>query len=258
MANRLRMSFAHLCRDTRVLLDITQQELASAVGASRSHIAGIETGRVNPSLDLVMRIGEALGVDLQLVGQRPVIIDPRSGDLVHARCSGYVDRRFHRAGWLTRREVEVVHARSHGWIDLLAFHPATGTLVIVEVKTRLDDLGAIERQMAWYERTAADTALRFGWRPKAVTSWLLLLASEEVETAVLRSRDVLREAFGDRASEMRAVLGGATPPMSDRRGLALIDPWSRRADWLVPTRSDGRRSLAPYRDYADAARRIAS
>lgn len=258
MSNRLRMSFARLCRDTRVQLDITQQELAGAVGVSRSHIAGIETGRVNPSLDLVWQIGAALGIDLQLVGERPVVLSPRSRDLVHARCSGYVDRRFRRAGWLTRREVEVVHARSHGWIDLLAFHPVTGILVIVEVKTQLDNLGAIERQLAWYERSATDVALTFGWQPTGVFSWLLLLESEEVETAVHRSREVLREAFECRASEMRAVLRGAAGHAPAVRGLALIDPSSRRADWLVPTRSDGRRSVAPYRDYADAARRIDS
>jgi hypothetical protein len=42
------------------------------------------------------------------------------------------------------------------------------------------------------------------------------------------------------------------------RGLALIDPTSRRRDWLLPSRSDGRRTRAPYMDYADAARRLAS
>jgi hypothetical protein len=43
---------------------------------------------------------------------------------------------------------------------------------------------------------------------------------------------------------------------SSPRGLALVDPTSRRRDWLLPTRSDGRRSSLPYRDYADAARRL--
>lgn len=260
MANRLRMSFARLCRDTRVLLDITQQELATAVGVSRSHIAGIETGRANPSLDLVMRIGDVLGIDLQLVGERPVVIDPRSTDLVHARCSGYVDRRFRRAGWLTRREVEVVHARSHGWIDLLAFHPVTRELVIVEVKTRLDNLGAIERQLAWYERSATDVAARFGWQPTGVSSWLLLLQSDEVETAVLGSRQVLRDAFECRETEMRAVLRGAKPPAPGVRGLALIDPSSRRrlvgADALG--RSQARRAISRLRGRYQASRLVAT
>lgn len=67
MANPLRTSFAELCRDTRLLLDITQEELSTAVGISRSHPAEIETAPVNPTLDVVSRIGDALGLELQLV-----------------------------------------------------------------------------------------------------------------------------------------------------------------------------------------------
>jgi hypothetical protein len=55
------------------------------------------------------------------------------------------------------REVEIVHGRSHGWIDLLAFDRRTGTMLILEIKTRLSDLGAIERQIAWYERMGMAT-----------------------------------------------------------------------------------------------------
>jgi hypothetical protein len=86
---------------------------------------------------------------------------------------------------------------------------------------------------------------------------LLLLASDEVETAVSIHRQLLRRSFPDRAPEMRriAVNEAATAAV---RGLALIDPTSRRRDWLIGTRSDGRRSSSPYRDYADAARRLSS
>jgi DNA-binding XRE family transcriptional regulator len=65
----LRISFARLCRDTRVMLDITQAELAAAVGVSRSHLAEIETGKADTSLDLAWAIADRLGIDLQLVGQ---------------------------------------------------------------------------------------------------------------------------------------------------------------------------------------------
>jgi transcriptional regulator with XRE-family HTH domain len=256
VANPLRTSFAELCRDTRTLLDITQGELAEAAGVSRSLIAGIETARVNPTLDIVMRVGDALGLDLQLVGQQPNVIDPRRSSFVHGRCSAYTGRRLGGHGWSIRREVEVIHGRSHGWIDILAFHPGSGTLVIVEIKTRLDDLGTIERQLGWYERAAREVAVRAGWRPVIVVSWLLLLDSEEVEVAIRRERELIRAGFPQRAGQMRAVLDGERPSGSER-GLALIDPSSRRAAWLIPTRLDGRRSPAPYRDYADAARRMA-
>lgn len=225
------------------------------MGISRSHIAGIETGRVDPSLDLVSSIADRLGLDLQLVARPPIAIDRRRGDLVDARCSGYIDGRIRGAGWLTARELELASGRAHGWIDILAFDPRSRTLIIVEIKTRLDDIGDVERQISWYERNAFSAARSIGWRPKRSLSWLLLLASEEVETQLSLHRRVLRQAFPDRAPAMRELLsdGGG---QASRRGLALVDPTSRRRHWLISARSDGRRSTTPFRDYAEAARRF--
>ena len=240
------------------MLDITQQTLADSVGVSRAYIATIESGRGNPSIDLVERVADRLGIQLDLVGLRPVVISPPQRDLVHARCSGYVHRRLQGAGWDVRRELEVVHGRHHGWVDLLAFDTRTRTLLIVEVKTRLDDLGAIERQLGWYERSALGLAGELGWRPNRVAGWLVALASDEVDTAIRANGPALQTAFPSRSITMSAIVDGHPAPISPSRGLALIDPSSRRRDWLMKTRLDGRRSPAPYRDYADAARRFAS
>jgi DNA-binding XRE family transcriptional regulator len=253
----LRISFARLCRDTRVMLDVTQAELAAAVGVSRSHVAGIETGRVDPSLDLVWSIADRLGIELQLIGQPPLVVDKRRSDIVHARCLAYAERRFERDGWMVARELEVMSGRTHGWIDLLAFHPLSRTMIIVEVKTRLDDVGAVERQIAWYEREAAAVALRLRWHPRRTLSWLLLLASDEVETPLSVQKQLLRRSFPDRAAAMRVICADGTA-VAERRGLALIDPTSRRRGWLMASRSDGRRSTTPFKGYADAARRLST
>jgi transcriptional regulator with XRE-family HTH domain len=238
------------------MLDITQLALADAAGISRSLVAEIEASRANPSLDVVMRIGDALGLELQLIGRPPVVMGTRARDAVHARCSGYTERRFRADGWLTAREVEVIGTRSHGWIDLLAFDPRTGALLIVEVKTRLDNVGAIERRLAWYERHAIEVARDRGWAAASVSSWLLLLASDEVDEAIRAYRDVVRVAFPRRAVDMRADAARSDRLASSARGLALIDPTSRRREWLLPTRSDGRRTAAPFSNYTDAAKRL--
>jgi DNA-binding XRE family transcriptional regulator len=235
------------------MLDISQAELAAAVGVSRSHIAGIETGRVDPSLDLAWAIGDRLGLDIQLLGRSPVVVDRRRGDLVHARCSAYVDRRMRRHDWVVAREREVISGRTHGWIDLLAFDPTSKTLVIIEIKTRLEDVGAVERQVGWYERESREIAVGLGWRPRRTLSWLLLLASDEVEGQLSLHRELLRMAFPERARVMRALVNDGTAS-TRRRGLALIDPTGRRREWLMASRLDGRRSTAPFKDYADAAR----
>jgi transcriptional regulator with XRE-family HTH domain len=252
----IRVTFARLCRDTRIRLRLTQQQLADIVGVSRGHITNLERGSVNPSLDLVERIANALEIEIELAVRAPVIVGGgRQRDLVHARCSAYSDRRLCGLGWLTAREAEIVHGRSHGWIDLLAFDPKTGTLLVVEIKTRLDDLGAIERQLGWYERSAFEVARRLGWRPRRVVGWLLALASDEVEEVIRTNRELMSRAFPVRARAMANLLEGGDLPIPGR-GVALIDPASKRRAWLAGSRIDGRRSPTRYTDYADAARRL--
>lgn len=252
----VRATFAQLCRDTRTRLRMTQAQLGAKVGVSRGYVAKIEAGHANPSLAIVERVALALGLEIELVARTPVVLGNLQRDLVQARCSGHVDGRLHRAGWLTAREVEVVRERSHGWIDLVAFDPRTGILLVVEIKTRLDDLGAIERQLGWYERSAFEVARRMGWRPRRIVAWLLSLASEEVEDSVRSNRIVMVRAFPTRAREMSLLLAGDAGP-NQGWGAALIDPHSKRRAWLMPHRIDGRRSPAPYADYGDAARRFA-
>ena len=143
--------------------------------------------------------------------------------------------------------------RYRGWIDVVAFDRRTGHLLVIEIKTTIDDVGAIERQIGWYERLAATVAGDHGWRPRKVSSWLLVLASEQVDQALARQRDVFDAAFPVRSGALRAMLTDGVGP---GRGLAMIDPARRRSDWLLPTRLDGRRTAAPYADSAAALRKL--
>jgi transcriptional regulator with XRE-family HTH domain len=250
----LRTTFARACLDTRLSLDLSQQGVADRIGVSRSYIAKVELGQLDPSFDMVESIADALGLDIQLAIRPPIFpAGSRVLDSVHARCSAYADRRLRAVDWAVAREVEVVHGRSHGWIDLLAFDWRSGTLLIIEIKTRLDDLGALERQVAWYERMAWQAARRLGWRPTRVVSCVLALASDEVERVVRSHRDLIELAFPMRAPQIADLLARPDAPVRGR-GFALIDPSSRRRDWLMRTSLDGRRSRLPYADYADAVR----
>jgi transcriptional regulator with XRE-family HTH domain len=238
------------------MLDITQQQLADAVGLSRPYIASIENGSGNPTIEVVERIARTLGIELDLCARQPVVLNgPQQRDLLHARCSGYVSRRLIGLGWETRREVTIVSGRTRGWIDVLAFDPRRRILLVIEVKTWLDDLGAIERQLDWYKREAA--ARIFGIRPVRTVGWLLLLATAEVDAAIHRNGDAFDIRFAARAGAMRSLVAGEAEPTLDDSGatvdgIALIDPRRRRRDWLMPSRADGRRSPAPYASYAAA------
>lgn len=85
-----------------------------------------------------------------------------------------------------------------------------------------------------------------------VTGQFLLLASEEVEWSIRNNREALRTSFPTRARDMLAWLQGDHPVTE--RGLALIDPTSKRREWLIRSRVDGRRSTSRFPNYAAAAR----
>jgi transcriptional regulator with XRE-family HTH domain len=251
------MTLARACRDGRLALGMSQESLARKVGVARSYIAAIEVGGANPTLEVVVRIVAALGFELDLQLRPPVIIgDRRQHDLVHARCSGHVDRRLRAARFETAREVPIVDGRWRGWIDLLAFDWRTSTLLVIEIKTVIDDFGAIERQVGWYERVARRLARERGWAPRRVVTWLLVLSSEQNEASLLRNRQILDRAFPVRAREMESLLEepGAAWPMG--RGIAGIDPGRHHRRWLIRPRIDGGRTAPRYLDYRDAVQSL--
>jgi transcriptional regulator with XRE-family HTH domain len=249
-------TFGPVARSTRIRLDLTQQALADAIGISRGYVAKIERGRANVSVDTLELVAQGLGMTLELMVTGPLFLADRPiHDLVHARCGEAIGRRLRAAGWEVLREVEVTSGRVHGWIDILAFHPRTRTMLIIEIKTRLDDVGGLQRQLGWYERHLAEVARRQGWVPRDTSTWLIGLASQELEQALTSNRSYIDEAFSGRAAHMLDVAAGVARPV--RRAVALIDPTSRRSAWLLRTRLDGRRSPAPFQDYAAAAGRMA-
>jgi hypothetical protein len=183
------------------------------------------------------------------------LVEPRQVDLVHARCSAYVGRRLMARGWLVAREVEVGDGRSRGWIDLLAFDPQTGSLLVIEIKTEGHDAGRIERTMNWYRREAMAAARRLGWRTHHVATALLMLMSAANDRFLAANRQLMSTAFPARARTLAAVVGRVAEP-SDTSYLAMFDPRSRAIGWIRPTRIDGRYSEPPYSDYLDAVRQI--
>lgn len=72
---------------------------------------------------------------MSLTVQPPIIHgEPVSRDIVHARCSAYVGRRLLGAGWQVVREVLIEAGHHRGWIDLLAFDPRSGTLLVIDAR----------------------------------------------------------------------------------------------------------------------------
>jgi transcriptional regulator with XRE-family HTH domain len=237
--------------DVRIARGWTQRRLARAAGCSQTAIARIER-RAVPDLSFrtAGRVLRALGIDVDLRLAPPRIVSRSVRDRAHARCVASVARRLARAGLDVATEVEVGSGRWLGFIDILALHPTRRWLLVLEVKTELLDIGGVDRQLASYVDAAWAAARTLGWRPRAATGILVMLATEETERRLQEHRAYVERAFRVRARTLRSLVSDSAGELPARglRGLALFDPRSRRRDWLIPTALDGRRTAAPYAD----------
>jgi hypothetical protein len=77
-------------------------------------------------------------------------------------------------GWITRTEVSFSEYGERGSIDILAFHPATGALLVIEVKSVVPDLQAMLSNLDRKTRLAPGIARTLGWTARSVSRLLVL------------------------------------------------------------------------------------
>jgi transcriptional regulator with XRE-family HTH domain len=270
-------SFGHVVRTTRTRLRLTQSSVGSAAGISQSAVSLIERGQLRGvNLQVIADICDVLDIEPRWDLRPPWIAAsradlrgttaprssdweseqaPRQRDRAHACCSAYVRRRLERGGWDVAQEVEIVLGRSHGWIDVLAFHEPSRVLLVGEIKTELHDFGEIQRTMSWYARESAPSARRLGWDARVIVGCLLVLATSENDARISANRELLRQAFPARSRAIAKVL--ADPPSATATaGLVMFDPRARQRAWVRGVTADGRRAQAPYLDYRDFVSRL--
>ncbi len=64
-------AFASFVRRNRLRANITQDDLAQAVGKSRRWVHDLEAGKVDPSLSAVVSVAAALGYTVSLEHDKP-------------------------------------------------------------------------------------------------------------------------------------------------------------------------------------------
>jgi len=139
-------------------------------------------------------IATALGgrLDVRLLWNGPEL--DRLLDEAHAVLGAAVKRRLERWGWLVRVEVSYSHFGERGRIDLLAFHPATRVLLVIELKSELVDVQSLLGSLDVKVRLAPRIADRFGWVPRAVVPAIVFLEDRTTRNRLLRL-DPLFAAF---------------------------------------------------------------
>ena len=74
----LKTSIGIAVRDRRKELGITQPHLAELAGVSTNTLYKLERGQGNPTLDVLNKLAEVLGMELKLVVKKKGVVDEKS------------------------------------------------------------------------------------------------------------------------------------------------------------------------------------
>jgi transcriptional regulator with XRE-family HTH domain len=208
-------------RTLRIRAGWTQAELASRAGVSESDVSRLERGLADR---LPMR--KIHRVALALDAWADYGLRWRGGEL--ERAVGARHAAMHQAlahwlgevgGWQLAPEVCFSVYGERGVIDGLGWHEATGTILVIELKSELVDvsevLGTFDRKV----RLAPGIGRDRGWEPRRVGAWLLLADGRTNGRRVASHRDVLRAALPD---DGRRLEGWLRTPTSPLRALSFL------------------------------------
>ena len=182
-----------------------QDDLARRAGVGRTAVGDLERGQMDGMrLTTVRRILTALGLSVEAAVRGLGADLDRLLDARHAVLVGSCARWLGRSGWETRSEVSYSEWGERGSIDLLAWHAASRTLLVIEVKTELASVEATLRKHDEKVRLAAKVALqRCGWPAMTVARLLVLPADRTQRRRVARHAAVLDGVYPDRSTVVR-------------------------------------------------------
>jgi transcriptional regulator with XRE-family HTH domain len=203
-----------------------QLDLATAARCSQTLISLVERGHIDSlSLRALRQILTALEVRSVLeLSWRGTALD-RLLDEDHARLVAAVAAHLRRLGWLVELEVTYSEYGERGSIDIFAFHAASGTLLVVEVKTDLPSTEATLRKLDEKVRLAADVAqARFGWHARSVARIVVMPDTSTLRRRIAQHAGVFDQSLPVRGVDVRSWLRAPSGPMS---GLWFLSPSNR-------------------------------
>jgi hypothetical protein len=145
-------------------------------------------------------------------------------------------------GWLAQPEVSFAIYGERGVIDILAFHPATRALLVVELKTDVVEVNDLMGTVDRYTRLARRIAAERGWRASTVSCWLVIRDTMTNRRRVAAHAQVLRAAFPFDGRDMRAWL--RSPGSSTIRAMSFLSDAHRGS---IRGSSRGVRRVRPRR-----------
>ena len=202
-----------------------QRDLAQRSGLSKSAICDMERGRMSRyTLASVRKVMAALGVGAEVFvvgaghGEFERLLDGDHARLVEAWAG------LHRAAdWDVWPEASYSIYGERGRVDLLAFHPATGTLEVAECKTGIWNIQDTGGRLDAKLRLAKAIAAPRGWNVNRVIGALVVMEGRTSRRRI-EEHPVLFARYDTRG---RAATAFVKDPRRPATGLLAFVPLSK-------------------------------
>jgi transcriptional regulator with XRE-family HTH domain len=173
-----------------------QQDVADAAGVSHAQVSLIERGHIGSvTVDGLRTVASVLDIRVDLLARW------RGGELdrlLNSRHSGLEDavtKWLRGWRWEVAPEVSFAFYRESGWIDLLAWHAPTATLLVIEIKTEIVDvqelIGTVDRKVRLAARIGRDR----GWVARNVATLVVIAEGPTNRRHVAAHSSLLKAAF---------------------------------------------------------------
>lgn len=207
----------------------TQQQLAERAGVSRSAVQRVEHGGADAFTGRVIRrIAVSLGARFeQRVLWQGEALD-RLLDADHTSIAEQVIRWLRSEGWQAVPEATFAIYGERGSIDVLAFHPETGTLLVVEVKSVVPDLQGLLSGVDRKVRVAPAVARERGWHVRNVGRVVVIPDDSTARRRVEHHRATLDAVLPARTAAVRAWVRNPEGSMAGILFMADAEPQPSR------------------------------
>ena len=135
-------------------------------------------------------------------------------DSAHARLVEVAIGWLRGAGWEVGTEVSFNIRGERGSIDIIAFHAATRTLLVIEVKSAVPDLQAMIWNLDRKVRLGPEIARQRGWQLRTVARLLVLSDDRTARRRVAEHAETFAAAFQARTVAVRRWVRDPAGPIS--------------------------------------------
>jgi transcriptional regulator with XRE-family HTH domain len=207
----------------------SQSRLARESRVPRWVVVDVEGGRagrcrIEHLAELAAAAGGYLSVRVQFHGEG---LD-RLRDRDHAALVDQLVEWLRAVGWDVATEVSFNEYGERGSIDILAFHPETGALLVVEVKTVVPDVGGMLATLDRKVRLARGIAATRGWQVRTVARLLVLPDGSTARRRVEQHAATFTNAFPERTAAVRRWLRSPVGVLSGLIFLSNAQPADNR------------------------------